>query len=471
MWFQNWSMQALRFRIIGALTTLSFLFCVSIAMAHATAEGEMTCPVCGTKFTTIMDISGYNPGERLDLKPLDPIAVPKRIPVCPKCSFVLYEYDLPNEEREKLRGFLKSPQYQQLLAQKHTSYFLLARILTFMDYPSFDVAYAYLKASWQVEQLDSKRYFSYLESCLASLRGLPEDGKEWTTAQVLIGEILRLLGKFDEAHQHFMLLLHKPEFKKEPYRTYISIETELISSKDRSPRKGPDIVLTEGDHKERPGYKMCLRLEGVDNVKKLFSIENSNLGWFSLLPYSLLMKLAQSGDSERLVNAARWYNPIDEQNNEAQYNWNDFIKIYTEVNAVVSQHQWLSDWRATSRNRSIEAEIFGIRPHSEYDLDTFVTPAWKHAGLKGKPYYEVTLRRGAKWCGTVFFGREDSRALVVTFYPGDGEHWLDKIDSKVFYHFTQKVPEYLVIEPTGKWFRNSRENENPHQHIEPANCK
>lgn len=450
---------ALRSGITGALIGVCLLFWPSIAMAHKVTEVEKNCPVCGTTFKTEM-ASGTSFSMRLDLKPLGAIVAPLPIPVCPECSFVLYKYTLTGEEREKLMGFLKSPQYRQLIAEKHTSYYLLANILTFMGFQSFDIAYAYLKASWQTEQLDSKRHHSYLESCLASLRDVPKKGKEWLTAQMLIGEMLRQLGKFDEAGQHFHTIAKEPEFRKQPYRTMVHFEIQLIASKDSSPREIPEIVLTEEEKKEMPAYRMCYGLEGYDRIKKLFTVKKADLGCINMLPYSLHVKLGPAGNGGRLVNAAWWFNPVDEQKNKARYDWNDFIDVYTEVNAVVSRHHWLSEWRGISPNRTIEAQIFGIRPYTETGLEKHVTPAWKHAGLNGEPFYEVNLRRGGTFCGTVFFDREDSRALITAFSRGDGDHWLDKVE--LFYHYTQEIPEYVVVQCTGKWLKNTNKKDDPH---------
>ena len=208
---------------------------------------------------------------------------------------------------------------------------------------------------------------------------------------------------------------------------------------------------------------MCYSLEGFDNIKKFFKVTDATIGQINGLPYSLHVSLAPIDTNERLVNAAWWFNPVDEKKKKALYNWNDFIRVYTEVNDVVSRHQWLAEWRDASPGRTIEAQIFGIRPYTETDLETYITPAWKHAGLKGEPYYEVLLRDGNRF-GTVFFGREDSRALVTAFDPVNGTHWLDKI--KIFYHPTELVPEYVVVRQTGQWFINTNKKDDPHRQID-----
>jgi hypothetical protein len=140
-----------------------------------------------------------------------------------------------------------------------------------------------------------------------------------------------------------------------------------------------------------------------------------------------------------------------------QYDWNTFLRVHGEVERIAAQHTWLQEWKKAGTDRSVEAHIVGETPYWEEDLDLYVTPAWKHAGLKGKPNYELLLRHNTHESIQVFFGAEDDRALVTAtseFEPGPRRHWLDRI--QVSYHPTQKVPEYVVINRDGTWKRNTR---------------
>lgn len=244
--------------------------------AHTEGLVEMTCPICGAKFEAELDLSGTQFGVRLDLKPLGPIEAPPRLAVCPECNFVLYTDDVTAEERDKIRDFLQSDKYKRLVKEKHTSYFLLASILTHMGSGDFTVGYAYLKASWQIENRAPQRHRAYLESCLTSLqtfiRKTEDRSDNWKTAQVLIGEIFRRLSRFEEAEEHFEGLAEMPEFTEQPFRTIREYELELIEKQDHGPRPLPAVELTPDDIRKTPAFKMLEASPTLSPFTDLFEI-------------------------------------------------------------------------------------------------------------------------------------------------------------------------------------------------------
>ncbi|MBI5393735.1 MAG: DUF2225 domain-containing protein [Verrucomicrobia bacterium] len=441
------------------LTVVCLLCAAPILLAHTSGTVKKTCPLCASNFEAEMDMSGSQFGVRLDLKPLGPIAVPWRVAVCPKCHFVLFKEDLNETEKNILGAYVRSEKYKKLVSDGHSSYFLLANTIGELNHALLDIAYAYLKASWQVESTSPKRYQIYLEESLRNLRSaLKDEGAkgedERKEASLLAGEILRQLSRFQEAKDHFERLASDPGFGKQPHRTIVRYELDLIRAADSRPAKRPPIVLTREDKMELPEYKMSYALNGISAVTNLFSVFEASIGHINMLPYSLLVMLDPSDKNRNVVNSAWWFNPVDERSQKAAHDWNDFIKCYGEVNDVVSKHDWIMDWRNAGSHRTVQACVFGVRPNTETMLEAMVLPGWKHANMKGIPEYEVNLRRAGQWCATIYFGKGENRAFVATIHGSDGKHWLDK--QNLSYHPTQEIPNYIIVDQNGKWFRNGK---------------
>lgn len=90
------------------------------------------------------------PGDlRLDLKPLGAILAPWRIPDCPKCHFVTYSREIPQEELEKCRGLIASREYVDNL--NRSTHFRGAILFQGLGKDHLVCAHMFLRASWQEE--------------------------------------------------------------------------------------------------------------------------------------------------------------------------------------------------------------------------------------------------------------------------------------------------------------------------------
>ena len=163
---------------------------------------------------------------------------------------------------------------------------------------------------------------------------------------------------------------------------------------------------------EDPEYLKTVytKMIGYERVKQIFKIDSASMGNINLLPYSLRVSL--SGNKNQIVDCAGWFNPIEKD--VPKYTWNDFIGVYNKFNEVVSKHPWIEKWRAEKPNRTVNADIYGVTPNTEEDLEYFVKSAWDNAGLKGEVLYEVYLREGNLW-QTIYFSEESDSSLM----PGD----------------------------------------------------
>ncbi len=224
-----------------SLGALCLVLHASAASAHTTAEVEEVCPLDGTKFTALEDMSGTSFGKRLDLRAIGPTASPWSLPVCPKDHFVLFKQKFSPEELADLRGIVNSEPYQTVAAD-HSSYFLLARILAHQKKAPGIVAFAYLQASWQVEA-DPVKYRDYAQRSLSSYReallASKDHGEAWKTAQLLAGELERRLGLFAEATTRFMQLAKQEEFQGGLFKKIVAYQLELTRQHDSKPHEIP----------------------------------------------------------------------------------------------------------------------------------------------------------------------------------------------------------------------------------------
>jgi hypothetical protein len=225
------------------LASAAGLLLPSLRIEAATeVEVECICLLCKTKFTAIMDASGTSWGKRLDLKPLGAIRAPWRLPVCPKCRFVEYKDKIDAEELRRVQEYVNSDEYKSIPAQE-SSYYLLGKIYEHLRKPPLDIAYVYLKASWQVGS-DAKRHQAYLEHSLTHFTKFvstdPPKDDVWKTARFLRGEILRQLQRFEEGQRLFQMLKTQDGFTAEPYARLIKYELELIDKSDSAPHPIPE---------------------------------------------------------------------------------------------------------------------------------------------------------------------------------------------------------------------------------------
>ena len=214
----------------------ALIFMAGIASAHTFDEVEKSCPICSHTFTFMMDMSGYQSGMRLDLKPLGSTPAPWSIPVCPKCSFVIYDEEIPTGELAHCKEIIKAESYK--IHSDRASYYLLGLLYEGLGKEPLDIGHVFLKASWQEEsdkanlKEDRERSLKQFEAYLRSSPGANEEGGSCQTAQLLKGELLRCLGRFDDAKAHLETLLVIKEFQGTFLGNVVEYEIKLCKQKD-----------------------------------------------------------------------------------------------------------------------------------------------------------------------------------------------------------------------------------------------
>lgn len=217
----------------------SALLWASPAAALTTAEVKITCPLDGHAFTYQAMMSGTQFGQRLDLKPVGPIAAPTPLPVCPKDHAVVFDEELAGEALSKQKALVASAAYQAA-AKDEPSYALLARTLEALGHGPAEVGFAWLRASWQVEG-DAAEVTRFLTAALAGYeKGMAgKDGVEAFQMGLIAGEIERRLGRFEAAGKRFAALAEHAKAKERPFAGIIAYQQTLVAAKDAAPHQIP----------------------------------------------------------------------------------------------------------------------------------------------------------------------------------------------------------------------------------------
>jgi len=192
---------------LAALCIAAALVTPSRAHALFIQELEVTCPIDGKAFRARMVAAFASSGMRLDLKPLGSVVAPYPYPVCPDNGFVMYKSDFSEAELAAIRPIVQSDEYQRL-RREHTSYYMMGYLKERMGVRGFELAEAYLGATWEAERDKPHLVAGYrahaleqFDAFLAQRSGSAEDVKseEWWTASAVAAELERLLGHFDKA--------------------------------------------------------------------------------------------------------------------------------------------------------------------------------------------------------------------------------------------------------------------------------
>ena len=248
--------------LAASLIAARLLASASAAGAMTLQTVEMTCPYDGTRFEFRVQGSGTSTGQSLDFMLMGAIRSPWPIAVCPTNGFVFAKEKYEPDELERLRPIVLSPDYQAL--KDETPYYRAAWIMERSGEPRTEVSLYLLQATWEAgwealaerynaklreappgarapdpdirallaEGTSSERYRRYATELLARLpsdiaAASPRSGQ----FKLVQGELLRRLGRFDEADAYFKAL-------EGGYDTgsgeanYVAFQRELIARRD-----------------------------------------------------------------------------------------------------------------------------------------------------------------------------------------------------------------------------------------------
>ncbi len=217
-------------KILPAFLCL-LLLAPGLSGAAKVVEREMACPLCGHDFYALLDVPDPDYEMRLDLKPLGALPGPWRLPECPKCGLVIYSAGLGKRDFAKTRAAASSPIYAASAGR--ASYYRLGVLYGLLGKPDFLLANTFLKASWQEEEKpallreDLELSLKHFASCAASCGGVEKEN-----SQLLMGELLRRLGRFEEARAHLAALGSEKGFQNNFFADVVSFQLKLCASRD-----------------------------------------------------------------------------------------------------------------------------------------------------------------------------------------------------------------------------------------------
>jgi len=176
------------------------------APAMTFMEQSFVCPIDGQSFSARIAASGTSFGRYFDAQDYGPIASPGPLPVCPGNGFIVDEPERRYDEAglARLRAFVASPEYRRWVAQE-TPYYRLAKQQAYFGASEDEIAQVLLAATWEA----GARYPRYAAEALQAWqkRALREAGSDRAYAsRMLVGELQRRLGRFDEARASFEAL-------------------------------------------------------------------------------------------------------------------------------------------------------------------------------------------------------------------------------------------------------------------------
>ena len=217
---------------------LVFILTLTInARAVNSLEQDFTCPIDGHHWKQRIETSSNPRGMRLDRRELGDVVEPRTLPQCPKCRFVMFLDEFPEQLADKIKPFILSPDYQ-MIAAKNPTYFSLAQIQEFLKAPPLFIGQSYLRASWQVEEKDAlcQRHLARaLDKISAAFTGMKPSDRHYINTALLAGEIERRLSRWEDASKRFHTLRDAPEFKDPKLQVIIALQLTLIEKRDNKP--------------------------------------------------------------------------------------------------------------------------------------------------------------------------------------------------------------------------------------------
>lgn len=213
------------------LKLCALLLLAAPAGAAQMVEREMKCPLCGRDFYAQLDVPDPDYEMRLDLKPLGAIPGPWRLPECPGCGLVIYSSRLPKEELGRALRIAASPDY--LKHATRSTYYKTGVLYVQLGKPAYLLANTFLKASWQEEAApallkeDLELALKHFTACAAACAGAEQEN-----SRLLMGELLRRLGRFGEAAAHLNSLKGQKGFTDNFFADIIDFQLKLCAKQD-----------------------------------------------------------------------------------------------------------------------------------------------------------------------------------------------------------------------------------------------
>jgi len=213
----------------------------------------------------------------------------------------------------------------------------------------------------------------------------------------------------------------------------------------------PDPKL-EAEENARKAMAASQQLAGYDRFLKSFKIFRASIDYYGEPTNGESLFVRIETTQPAFIDAVWWDNLL--VNGRPSLSWDDFMKSYAAVEAAMSKHPWLQEWK-NLKGRSLELHLTCKSSGNEIgDLETFVIPLWRHAGFAGEPayYFRAHYNNGRDWID-IYFSDKDDRALVTVNSNPDPESPSMMERADVYWHprgeAGEKYSRYAIIENDG----------------------
>jgi hypothetical protein len=227
-------------KILQILFGLVLLLGLSSAHASVIRATDIICPIDGEKFEAYLSHSHTIAGRYLDLKPYGAVAAPKPVANCPTSGFLVWKESFTEDELASLRDFLKTDTWHKL-KERHTDYYLIAKLQEQVGYSQSDVKFTLLQATWEAKSKHQYRLYAAeaLKAYEAALKEEYSEPKRRLNDQFIAGELERRLRRFGHAQIRFTSLENDSDVEPSRFQEILNLQLKLIHSKDSRPHKIP----------------------------------------------------------------------------------------------------------------------------------------------------------------------------------------------------------------------------------------
>lgn len=208
------------------------LNCNGGADGHHVYEEEIKCPIGGEKFKAFSLGTHSTFGRHLDWEPVSYMRFPVPIPVCPRHGFVVTKKDYGKEELEKIKKVIESKTYKDIYAQKHATFYLLAKIKELNEEKYDDYWWLYLNATWEADNCkNTVRYKEYAQEAISAgknrLAELKDSEELYWVLKIVTAEMYRRIGDF-RSSQELIDKFGTPSLKDNEANEYFLLAKNLL---------------------------------------------------------------------------------------------------------------------------------------------------------------------------------------------------------------------------------------------------
>lgn len=410
------------------------------------------CPLDETALETPGRVVGQQTGLRLDLRPVGEGALERPLTRCPRCQLIVDPHLVGEDDREAARRLVATASYQEE-ARGRSDHALRALLVAELRPQSSEVAFEWLRASWELEGGAAAPWRRATERALAAFVLLGQqpvemdfdfDGvsslEQRRTAQLMQVELLRRLERIPEALAALDAFAVQPELQRGAYATLVRVERSLLERKDSSPQPFPDVAPFD-PKEDDPAHVAASHLGGWTEFDAEFTLERARFDTHHGQRNSIHSMIDARED--RPLDGAWWFNTA--QDGAPQFTWTQFLAAHARAERLVLANPWLLDWKRAGPQRHLELWLGGLGT----DLDDMNRLAWDDAGFRADPVAEIILREDHLAVATVYLAVAGGGIATSVNEKRTLDHWLTA--QPFFFHPRGDPPTYLRVEASGKW--------------------